>query len=1064
MKLFNWFSRNVMLIFTLFLLAFIPLYPKLPLFDIKNTWVYIRVEDFLVVLILSVLAVFIYKKKITLKTPLTMPILIFWLVGAIATIHGILIIFPTLANVFPNVAFLSYVRRIEYLSVFFVAYAAMREKRYLKYVVAIVAFTLLLVSVYGIGQRYLGFSAYLTMNEEFAKGEPIRLSALSRVPSTFAGHYDLAAYLVLIMPIIASLVFGIKNWIVKISLVVLSLLGFVVMFMTVSRVSFFVLILVLGIVLVFQKRKIVLLTIPLIIIFTISIISFTPALIERLGSTINEVDVLVDASTGRPIGHAKEVTSEYFKDKIIINDYIIKSATAGAELGEREGNEPLSSSSATSSSQAVNYSLTVPYYNLPEKVTILVPLNTSTGESLPQGTGYINLSLSPVTRKLGEYFYERKNGENLENTADVIIINGNFLVKRAAAYDLSFTTRFQGEWPHAMDAFMRNVFLGSGYGSISLAIDNNYFRILGEIGLVGAVSFFVIFLAVGIYIKKVLPEVDSPFVKSFILGYVAGLIGLFLNAIFIDVFEASKVAFVLWLLTGVTVGMLHLYAKEEVNMYKELKKAAFSTPAIILYLLILTVLVFSPMLNNYFVGDDFTWFRWAVEGDGVLRFFTNADGFFYRPGTKAYFYFMYKIFWLNQTVYHSISIILHFIVSVLVFLLAKQILKNKYFAALSSFLFIILSGYQEAVFWISSTGYLFAAVFMLSSLLLYISWEKRKSLIYIILIILTIFLSLIFHEVGVVTPFLFVLYSSLYSKPLWIEGLSRKLIIGSFFVPIMLYAIVRFLAGSHWLSGDYNYNLLKLPFNIFGNLLGYLLLFALGPMSLSLYDAMRSVMKAEIGISLVLVIVSIAIIYFINKSLLKNKINITDRKIVLFNVLFFFISLLPFLGLGNITSRYSYISTVGAVIIMSFVLKKAYEYLLIQGKDIAISCVAVFVTLFVLFHLMQVQNIHGDWNTAGKKAERFLIGVDEVYQDYWAVEPMTFSFINVPIKSGDAWVFPVGIKDALWFSFRNDSLTINTISSVQEGLDMVSNPRNEKVFEIDDSGRLIEYRKRIFTP
>ncbi len=141
----------------------------------------------------------------------------------------------------------------------------------------------------------------------------------------------------------------------------------VVMFMTVSRVSFFVLILVLGIVLVFQKRKIVLLTIPLIIIFTISIISFTPALIERLGSTINEVDVLVDASTGRPIGHAKEVTSEYFKDKIIVNDYIIKSATAGAELGVREGNELLSSSSATSSSQAVNYSLTVPYYNLPEK-------------------------------------------------------------------------------------------------------------------------------------------------------------------------------------------------------------------------------------------------------------------------------------------------------------------------------------------------------------------------------------------------------------------------------------------------------------------------------------------------------------------------------------------------------------------------------------------------------------------------------------------------------------------------------------------------------------------------
>ena len=39
MKIYKWISENLLFVTTLFLLAFIPLYPKLPLFDIKNTWV-----------------------------------------------------------------------------------------------------------------------------------------------------------------------------------------------------------------------------------------------------------------------------------------------------------------------------------------------------------------------------------------------------------------------------------------------------------------------------------------------------------------------------------------------------------------------------------------------------------------------------------------------------------------------------------------------------------------------------------------------------------------------------------------------------------------------------------------------------------------------------------------------------------------------------------------------------------------------------------------------------------------------------------------------------------------
>src|SRR3990167_4288528 len=160
-KLLLWGWNNILFLFTLFFLMFIPLYPKLPLLDVSHTWVYVRAEDFLVVVVLALWLLLFFNKKITIKTPLTLPIMIYWLIGALATIHGVLLIFPQISNVFPNVAFLSFLRHVEYASLFFIAYCGMKDKKFLLAVIGVLIFTLLLVVLYGIGQKYLGFPAYL---------------------------------------------------------------------------------------------------------------------------------------------------------------------------------------------------------------------------------------------------------------------------------------------------------------------------------------------------------------------------------------------------------------------------------------------------------------------------------------------------------------------------------------------------------------------------------------------------------------------------------------------------------------------------------------------------------------------------------------------------------------------------------------------------------------------------------------------------------------------------------------------------------------------------------------
>src|SRR5690349_9730518 len=113
-KLLAWCNSHILFLLTIFLLAFIPLYPKLPLVDIKHVWVYIRIEDFIVLASLFVWMIVMVRNGITKRIPLAMPILLFWIVGAVATLHGMLLIFPNLSDVFPNVALLNFVRRIEY--------------------------------------------------------------------------------------------------------------------------------------------------------------------------------------------------------------------------------------------------------------------------------------------------------------------------------------------------------------------------------------------------------------------------------------------------------------------------------------------------------------------------------------------------------------------------------------------------------------------------------------------------------------------------------------------------------------------------------------------------------------------------------------------------------------------------------------------------------------------------------------------------------------------------------------------------------------------------------------
>jgi len=1044
-RAFKWVKNNLLFVETLILLSFIPLYPKIPLINVNNTWVYVRAEDFLIFGVLLSWLALLVRKKITLITPLTFPILIYWLIGAIATIHGILLIFPTLSNVFPNVAFLALLRHIEYLSLFFIAYQGMKDRKLLYAIITTVILTLLGVIAYGFGQKYFGLPAFLTSNEEFAKGIPIQLSQLSRVPSTFAGHYDLAAYLVLMIPLLGSIFFGVRNYLIKIIIFLTTLASFWLLFMTVSRISLVVVFIALFIVFYFQKRKLALISIPLIVIVAFVVLSLKPTVLQRFQSTIETVDVLVDANTGNSVGHVKLTPKEFFEDKIVLT------------RRARDEEELLK---ALKGEEAATESTIFPYRLIPKEVALVKAVNLSTGENLPAGTGYINLALSPVIKRLDNFFYEFPPEIKASPSAQFLVLQGNFIIKRAAAYDLSFTTRFQGEWPRAIQAFQRNIFLGSGFSAVTLAVDNNYLRVLGEIGLLGFLAFLSIFFTFWLYLRKAWKQMSAGLEKSFILGFGAGLVGLGLNGLLIDVFEASKVAYTLWILMGISLAIVVLNLKSKLDLLPELKKAATSTYAVVFYLLGIILLVYLPIAGNFFNGDDFTWLRWAAQSTfNPLAYFTDSAGFFFRPGTKIYFDLMFHTFWLNPTIYHLVSIALHFFVAVLFFLLAKKIFQNTLLAIFASIGFLILSGYSEVVFWISATGYLFNVLFALSGLLFFIKWDETKKVYYYILSFAAFSFSLLFHELGVVLPLLVLSYR--------IKDLNwnirsffeqfKKADFLALFIPVIFYLFLRFFANSHWFSGDYNYDLVKLPFNVVGNLLGYGAISSLGPSVLGAYESIRIFLRGNILLSIVLVLSGIASLVFLIRST-KSYFNNKEKRVLFFGFTFFIISLLPFLGLGNITFRYSYLATMGMVFILVVLFKKVYNFLLENGRNVALVSLTVLLLLYGLFHLISFQQTAANWAGASFRVKNFFISFDSYYRDYWSQDELEFHFVDVPIRRGEAWIFPVGLPDAVWFAVRNDKADVFIDKDVNAALQNIENPLKDKIFIFTDLGMLEEVK------
>lgn len=429
----------------------IPLYPKFPIFNIPKTYVAVRLEDFLIVILgLFLVLHLLFNKQVKLffQDKINQSIFLFTAVGLVSLVSGIFLT----QTVIPHLGLLHWIRRLEYITPFLLIASFTIGPPKVRFFCKVLFWAVFLIFLYGVGQKYFDFPVISTQNQEFSKGLALRLVPGARLHSTFGGHYDLAAFLTLVFPMLFAYLLTLKNWANRVLLILMSVLpAFWLLMQTESRISFVAYLVGVTITLLLIKRKLFIIPFVVLSIILMFLVS--------------------------DLGNRYLYTLDVYKQRIL---------------------------------NKVKLNLA------PDVILAAAPTRLNSNQQL--------------------------NGEK-----EMVVIE-----------DRSTSIRFNMEWPRALRSFYKNPLLGTGYSSITLATDNDYLRLLGEVGLLGALSFFLILTRLFSRIVKffAIQKDKLDINTAFVGGFVGSLVGMLINATFIDVFEASKVAIIFWGLAGMAIAIV----------------------------------------------------------------------------------------------------------------------------------------------------------------------------------------------------------------------------------------------------------------------------------------------------------------------------------------------------------------------------------------------------------------------------------------------------------------------------------------------------------------------------
>ncbi len=183
-----------------------------------------------------------------------------------------------------------------------------------------------------------------------------------------------------------------------------------------------------------------------------------------------------------------------------------------------------------------------------------------------------------------------------------------------------------------------------------------------------------------------------------------------------------------------------------------------------LIVFVLAGLVYAPTLGFKFVYDDLPQIlnnpklrSWEYAGDFLAGHVWDFDptavaGNYYRPVFQSWLLLNYSLFGPEPQWWHATTILLHVIATVLVYILAKQILGDLKTACFAALIFGLHPIHTEAVAWVSGLTEPLLAILLLSSLICYLRSQTTSSLLFY-------FAALLAKETALVLPLMIAVHA-----------------------------------------------------------------------------------------------------------------------------------------------------------------------------------------------------------------------------------------------------------------------------------------------------------------
>lgn len=559
-KFLTWLDNHILLILASFLVAFIPLYPKIPLFDVLPGYIVrARIEDILVLFTAGIYTIQFLRKKVLWQSKVA-KFIFAYIIGAGLSIFSALFIIKTIPLEWLHIekSVLHWFRYMEYFSLFFILYGAIRKRFDLKIILITLLVTTFFIVIYGYGQKFWYWPVYSTMNREFSKGVRLYLTEHARVQSTFGGHYDLAAFLVIVLPIFYTLgVKSTKKW-QKWLFHTVHVLGLWLLLVCASRTSFGAYLAAIAVSLVIMSydiqgwQKKLAWVIKEGLLFSLLLIVMTYAFGADMRDRFEQI------LRGYPgVYQQYEVAVKFFDNeghqvKDAVN-YVVKAQWRQVEKPQ-DG---------------------IAFDNSNEDVIAVIPTPTLSNV-------LTNTDQQPSTKPVDVYVDVPDKVLVASDSGELVYVDKERTWSdNALKYGLSLAIRLDELWPNAMKGFLKNPLLGSAYATLNKkefyqfteaeSTDNNFLRTLGETGLVGILTFYGAIVTLLVILWKNLRLADKQ-LQMINYAFIAATIGLLVNATYIDVFASSKVAFTYWALAGAVLAYNRLAKDHEQSTVKTSSK------------------------------------------------------------------------------------------------------------------------------------------------------------------------------------------------------------------------------------------------------------------------------------------------------------------------------------------------------------------------------------------------------------------------------------------------------------------------------------------------------------